>query len=707
VEQAASAAITAASASAPIILVVGYEPHLNAREGIDLYKTGLSPQQTRLVQYVTGYDGTNPVAGSNLGKEVILIVKTGNPMAIDKNIHDNPNVKAIVEIGHTGQEEGSAIVSALFDGGYNVPAASGEWYPNREYAAEGQSYQAVFSEYPGYLPSDGSRAIAAYAPAGRLSATWYDGIGQMLGASEDHAPASYIFPNYDETANDNLSNMNGTINTGILTYDIIKGERTYQYLPTSKDPLYPFGYGLTYTTFEYSGVAVSGPAGGEFTVAGTVKNTGSITSDEVVQVYSTFGGAASRIKQPVKRLIAYDRLKAIAPGEQRSFSFNIDLVDMLGLWDVETDGYIVEAGNYTITVGSSSAVTASPPVAGTYDTLAVDGSNGGTAVAARNLTSKLTLAENMDDYGSVADSVDDVEFVSVSDAYDSNTAIQFRKNGAWAAYKNVSLNGATSLAIRAGSDRTATVTVYAQTVGGAFTGSDGTPIATFSLSNTRPTASATNLGIGPVAPYPGSADGQLTAANYEKPEFETYSTALTGGALTGNYDIYIVTSARGVVLEWLQFDAPAAATGIAISNLYSQDSIREQNGSLRLDADLAPVTATNAVAWTVANNPASGAALATINSDGLLTATGAGNGTVTVTAQAGGAQTSLDVLITNQLEANKVAIENAGQRTVEFILLSQQSVLDLSMWFPGWIITVNFSVSDTRLKRESSANRKA
>ncbi|MDR1062272.1 MAG: glycoside hydrolase family 3 C-terminal domain-containing protein, partial [Clostridiales bacterium] len=506
VEDAASAAISATNDDdAPIILVVGYEPHLNAREGIDLYKTGLSPQQTRLVQYVTGYDDATTTNGG-LGKEVILIVKTGNPMTIDKKIHENPNVKAIIEIGHTGQEEGSAIVSALFDGGYTVPAEDGKWFPDREYAAEGQSYQAVFSEYPGYLPSGGSRTIPAYAPAGRLSATWYDGINQMLGASEDHAPASYIFPNYDETKNDNLSNMNGTSNTGILTYDIIKGERTYQYLQGA--PLYPFGYGLTYSEFEYSGVTVSSISDGKFTVTGKVKNKGqTYTSDEVVQVYSVFDGVASRIKQPVKRLIAYDRLKAIEPSGVREFSFEIDLVDMLGLWDVETAKYIVENGTYTITVGSSSAVTALS-VGGTYDTLTVDDSNGGTDASVRDLTSELTLAENMDDYGSTAGSVDDVEFISVSDAYNSNTAIQFRKDNAWAAYKNVRLNGETSLTIRAGSDRDADVEVRALLPGTLFTGSEGTLIATFSsLTNTRPSAIATGLGIGPVAPYPGSADG--------------------------------------------------------------------------------------------------------------------------------------------------------------------------------------------------------
>ncbi|MDR1426206.1 MAG: glycoside hydrolase family 3 C-terminal domain-containing protein, partial [Bifidobacteriaceae bacterium] len=255
---AIAAKVGAADPGAPIIMVVGYDPHLNAREAIDLQQTGLSAQQTENIDYVT----------NTLGRDVILVVKTGSPMTIDAAVQSNPRIKAILEIGHSGQEEGSALIAALFDDGYSVPATG--WAP----AASKYSPYGNYTSYPGYLAAASTRTIPAFSPAGRLSATWYRQVEDMVGASEDNPPASYRWPAYAEADNDNLSNLNGTVPKGLMTYDIIKGERTYQYF--NGTPLYEFGYGLTYTDFDYT-ATVSPIANGKFTVAGTVRNTGTKT----------------------------------------------------------------------------------------------------------------------------------------------------------------------------------------------------------------------------------------------------------------------------------------------------------------------------------------------------------------------------------------------------------------------------------------------
>ncbi|MDR1157556.1 MAG: S-layer homology domain-containing protein, partial [Oscillospiraceae bacterium] len=486
---------------------------------------------------------------------------------------------------------------------------------------------------------------------------------------------SYRFPDYSEATNDNLSNMNGTINNGIMVYDIIKGERTYQYLPSAKVPLYPFGYGLSYGQFEYSNVAVSAISDGKFTVSGKVKNTGSKTSDEVVQIYSAFADTESRIKQPIKKLIAYERLHDIAPGDEESFSFVIDLQDKLGVWDVESGGYVVEAGAYVITAGGSSADADDMDGVGGNDAMltvavGVGVNNGVDLTATKRDLKKLTLAENLDDYSEKGEQVDDIETVSASIAYKSNTAIQFRKDGAWISFKNVDFTSAPArLTVQAGSDRTGSLTVYALPTGGdpdtELTAA--TTIATIALTDTRPGSLATGLGIGPVGVYPGSVDGQTYKDAYVKPEWRKYGVNVT--VTTGTYDIYIETEKRGAVLEWLQFNAPETATDIAIDQLYSLDSIREKSGALTLSANLTPVTALDAVAWSVANKSGTGAALAEINAaTGVLTATGANNGTVTVTVTAGNQTATKDILITNQLDSNKVTVDSQNL-TVDYLLL--------------------------------------
>ncbi len=653
-EQAIDAAVAAGGESAPIILVLGYEPHMNAREAIDLYHTGLSDQQMRIINHTT----------KTLGRDVILVIKTGSPMTIDSTVQNNPKIRAILEIGHSGQEEGSALVSVMFKDGYKAPKAG--FAPVRTGYNFGSAVPAPFEEYPGYYATadDDYVYIPAASPAGRLSATWYNKISDMKGASEDHPPQSYSWPAYNEASNDNLSNMDGTINTGLMTYDIIKGERTYQYF--SGKPLYAFGYGLTYTTFKYKNVKVSPIADGKFTVSGIVENTGGAASDEVVQIYSSFTGEASRIKQANKRLIAFERLHDIAPGAEVPFSFEINLSDKLGVYDVETGKLIAEPGSYLICAAGSSDAEAAE---GSSAVLAVSAENGGTPAAARDIC-KLTYAEDFDDYSDVGGRMDDIELISASAEYRSDTAVQFRKNGASLVFKGVALKGAASkLTALVGSDRAGAISVYALPAGANPAGlSSATPVATLALSDTRPVQGLpTGLGIGPVGVNPGTVQGQTYKDAYVKPSWVKASADLSLPA--GNYDIYFVTQNRGAALDWFKFGAAADTTeAIAIAQLYSLSSIRSKGGELALEAKLTPVTSMDAVTWSITDLSGEPTALATVTAAGTVKASGTANGTVRVTASSGGKTAVMDILITNQLDSNKVVISGSA-KTVEYLSL--------------------------------------
>lgn len=126
---------------------------------------------------------------------------------------------------------------------------------------------------------------------------------------------------------------------------------TSKYIDFSWAPLYPFGHGLSYTTFAYSGLRCtqSTADGGSIAVSVQVKNTGAVTGDEVVQVYCRQPVAS--VSQPVKSLRAFKRL-TLAPGEERTLRFTIP-IDMLAIYDAEMR-LVVERGTFEVMVGSSS-----------------------------------------------------------------------------------------------------------------------------------------------------------------------------------------------------------------------------------------------------------------------------------------------------------------------------------------------------------------
>jgi beta-glucosidase len=117
-------------------------------------------------------------------------------------------------------------------------------------------------------------------------------------------------------------------------------------------PLYPFGFGLSYTTFELSGLELAAEQvhpGGSVSVEVTVKNTGPRAGDEVVQVYVT--DVAASVTRPVKQLRGFRRV-GLGPGESKTLSFTLGPSD-LGLLDRRME-WVVEPGEFRVTVGNSS-----------------------------------------------------------------------------------------------------------------------------------------------------------------------------------------------------------------------------------------------------------------------------------------------------------------------------------------------------------------
>lgn len=124
------------------------------------------------------------------------------------------------------------------------------------------------------------------------------------------------------------------------------------YIDVSNDPLYPFGYGLSYTTFEYGDVKMSAnsmDAKGEITATVSVKNTGKYDGYEVVQLY--IRDLVASVTRPVKELKGFEKV-FIKAGETKMVSFKIN-VEMLKFYNFDID-YVFEPGEFDVMIGANS-----------------------------------------------------------------------------------------------------------------------------------------------------------------------------------------------------------------------------------------------------------------------------------------------------------------------------------------------------------------
>jgi beta-glucosidase len=160
--------------------------------------------------------------------------------------------------------------------------------------------------------------FGAYNPGGKLSSTWYSSLADLPSMGD---------------------------------YDI-KNNRTYMYFTGT--PVYPFGFGLSYTTFAYDNLAVTSASiapSQTVTITATVKNTGTRAGDEVAQMY--IHEVAPSVKRPIKELKGFQRL-SLSPGQTQTATFTLSY-DELAFWDSTSQKFVVKPGTFDIMVGTSSA----------------------------------------------------------------------------------------------------------------------------------------------------------------------------------------------------------------------------------------------------------------------------------------------------------------------------------------------------------------
>jgi beta-glucosidase len=163
-------------------------------------------------------------------------------------------------------------------------------------------------------------------PAGRLPVTFYSGVSQL--------------PNFEDYGMTN---------------------RTYRYF--NDKPLYPFGYGLSYTTFKYSDLSIPSqtvPAGQPVPADVTVTNTGKLAGDEVVQVYLKFPAVKGA---PLIALRGFQRIH-LEPGVSQKVHFDLKDRDLSMV--TEDGNPIIAQGDYTISIGGGQPNTGAAAATGKF-----------------------------------------------------------------------------------------------------------------------------------------------------------------------------------------------------------------------------------------------------------------------------------------------------------------------------------------------------
>ena len=459
------------------VIVVGAVYNGIAGEGVDrLYYSLGDGMVSQAKNYAQAYKAA--------GKNVVLVIKADFPVEADV-FQDDSNIDAIVFAPMGGQYEGYALAKILYGEVNPSGKTVSTWYVNQD-----------------QLPTIDEYAIPDAATVTVGSSSYGNPMYQALGLPDEAALAGYVNPTLDDIA----------VITDMTSEDLQDNRLTYAYF--TGDVTYPFGYGLSYTTFAYDGITVNDPsAENTFTVETTITNTGDVAGAEVVEVYiskvdSAYGSAA-----PIKKLVGFEKV-ALEAGESKTVSVEIDPAD-IAIWDVNAEKYIVEDGEYVIAVSDSSALTSE----NTFST--------SVEIAGETVSEAGEGELNVWEHAFDTHSLKFVEYskgqtiAAVQDdaVRDDTFAVISKEAGAYAAIPNVNLDGVTSVSVMAAAVNDGNVVEL------HMDAPDGELLATI-------TYDATDV----VTAVRDEANEELTGSYTEL----GYEAATADIQAEGNHDIYLV-----------------------------------------------------------------------------------------------------------------------------------------------------------------------
>jgi beta-glucosidase len=261
--------------------------------------------------------GNDPKCGPNMGSEWYTDPKEGNGFTLPCTVPGEGREGRDRETIDLYQEQ---LVKQVMVGNRKTVVALISSYP---FAINWTQANVPAILHMAHSSQDEGTALAKalfgeYNPAARLTVTWPKSLAQL---------------------------------PPMMDYNIRHG-RTYMYF--KEEPLYPFGFGLSYTTFRLSNLRTSAPRlakDGSLTVSVDVTNTGARAGDEVVQLYVKHPG--SKVERPRQQLVGFQRVN-VKPGETRTVEIPVAAA-RLAYWDEKSKALTVESEPITILAGESSA----------------------------------------------------------------------------------------------------------------------------------------------------------------------------------------------------------------------------------------------------------------------------------------------------------------------------------------------------------------
>lgn len=249
-------------------------------------------------------------SGKAMAAKSVLVLKDNAGVSLPASLIGKRG-PAIVETWFPGQEDGNIVADVLF-GRVNPAGKLPVTFP---IAGKGFLDQATPSQFPGVISADGKVQTVSYDERLAIGYRWYDA---------------------------NVSGRCGEVN--------------------GRNPCvaFPFGHGLSYTSFKIDAPQLGAVADGSaWRASARVTNTGKRAGAEVVQVYLSLPPSADAIgaKQPPKRLVGFQRVE-LAPGQSDTVEITIDPAASnhpLSVWDEQAHAWKTPTGNYTVWIGQSSA----------------------------------------------------------------------------------------------------------------------------------------------------------------------------------------------------------------------------------------------------------------------------------------------------------------------------------------------------------------